>query len=312
MYKDKKISFVIPCYKSAKTIGFVVEKIYEAFPITDYNIELVLVNDGSGDDTFQAIKCLAEEHDEIVAINLGRNKGQDAALMCGYNFATGDYIVSLDDDGQNPPAEAHKLLRKIDEGYDAVFGQFIERKYGLFKRLSHKMNDWMAKVFVGKPKGLDLSSFLIMNRYLCDEVIKYKGNYPYVWGLMLRASDNMVDVFIEHEERKEGTSTYTLGKLIGAWVNGFLGFSVKPLRMATILGFIIASLGFILLIVVVVSRIMHPEEVEGWTSLVSILSILGGAQLITIGVVGEYVGRIFSISSNSPQYSVHDVIRKDA
>ena len=310
MYKDKKISFVIPCYKSASTIGFVVEKIYEAFPIAEFNIEIVLVNDGSGDDTFQAIKKLAEDHAEITAINLGKNMGQDAALMCGYNYATGDYIVSLDDDGQNPPIEAHKLLEKIEEGYDAVFGSFMERKYGVFKNLSHRMNDWMARVFVGKPRNIDLSSYFVMNRYLVDEVIKYKGNYPYVWGLMLRASVNVADIKIEHQERMEGGSTYTFGKLLGAWINGFLGFSVKPLRLATILGIATAMLGFILLVIVIISRIIHPDEVEGWTSLVSIIAILGGAQLITVGVVGEYVGRIFSISSNSPQYSVHDVIKR--
>lgn len=310
MYKEKKISFVIPCYKSAKTIGFVVEKIYESFPVSEYKIELVLVNDGSGDDTFSTLKELAQNHEEIVAINLGKNMGQDAALMCGYNYATGDYIVSLDDDGQNPPSEAHKLLEKIDEGYDAVFGRFIERKYGLFKKISHNMNDWMAQVFVGKPKDLDLSSYFVMNRYLIDEVIKYKGNYPYVWGLMLRASSNMLNVCIEHKERKEGTSTYTFRKLVGAWVNGFLGFSVKPLRIATVLGFVTAFLGLLSLVFVVVCRILNPEEVEGWTSLVAIIAILGGVQLITVGVVGEYVGRIFSINSNSPQYSVHDIVKQ--
>jgi len=308
MYKNKKISFVIPCYKSAKTIGHVVGMIYDEFPTEQYNIEIVLVNDGSGDDTFEAISKLAIEHKEIIAVNLGRNFGQDAATICGYNYASGDYIVTLDDDGQNPPKEAHKLLAKMDEGYDAVFGKYHEKKDSAFKKWGHNVNGWMATSFIGKPKDLELQSYFAMNSYLRKEVVKYKGSYPYIWGLMLRASNNMTNVYIEHEEREEGKSTYTLGKLIKNWVDGFLGFSIKPLRIATVIGMIAAILGFILLIVVVIRRFMHPEEVEGWTSLISVISILSGVQLITIGVVGEYVGRVFSINSNAPQFAVRDVV----
>lgn len=308
MYKEKKISFVIPCYKSAKTIGHVVSMIYDEFPTSEYNIEIVLVNDGSGDDTFDVISNLATEHKEIIAVNLGRNFGQDAATICGYNYASGDYIVTLDDDGQNPPKEAHKLLEKMDEGYDAVFGKYHEKKDSAFKKWGHNVNGWMATSFIGKPKELDLQSYFAMNSYLRKEVVKYKGSYPYIWGLMLRASSNMANVYIEHEEREEGKSTYTLGKLIKNWVDGFLGFSIKPLRIATVMGMMFAILGFVLLIVVVVERFLHPEEIEGWTSLISVISILGGVQLITIGVVGEYVGRVFSINSNAPQFAVRDVI----
>ena len=245
----KKLSFVIPCYKSEKTVGDVVADICKEFPREEYDKEIVLVNDGSPDGTFEVLKQLAADNDEIVAVNLSRNFGQDGATMCGFNVASGDYIIALDDDGQNPPCEAHKLLKKIEEGYDVVFGKYHVKKDSAFKTWGSNFNNAMATAMIGKPKDITLCSYFIVNKFVRDEMIKYKGSYPYLWGLILRATRNMANEYIEHKAREVGTSTYTLAKLVELWVNGFTSFSIKPLRITTVLGGAAAILGFIFTII---------------------------------------------------------------
>lgn len=188
---DKKLSFVIPCYYSEKTISLVVDDIFEAFPKEDYQYEIILVNDGSKDNTFSVIKGLADKFPQVIAVNLAKNFGQDAALMAGYTYATGEYIISLDDDCQNPPAEAHKLIAKIEEGYDAVFGKYHTKQHSAFKNWGSRLNDKMATMLLKKPKDLTLCSYFIMNSFVKDEMLRYDSAFPYIWGLILRTTDQI-------------------------------------------------------------------------------------------------------------------------
>lgn len=304
-----KISFVIPCYYSEKTLREVVENVIQEFEKDE--IELVLVNDGSKDNTMGVINELCNEYSFIKGVNLSKNFGQDGARMAGYKYCTGDYIVSLDDDGQNPPKEAHKLIAKLNEGYEVVFGKYIVKKHSKFKNFGSKVNDKMANIIIGKPKDIRLCSYFAMTKFVAKEIIKYEGAFPYVWGLILRTTDNICNEIIEHREREVGESTYTFSKLLGLWLNGFTAFSVKPLRIASLSGVVFSILGFIFAIYIVISKIMFGIATGGWASLMSVVLIMGGILLIMLGLLGEYVGRIYLNENKAPQYIVKEMINDE-
>ncbi|MCM1251830.1 MAG: glycosyltransferase family 2 protein [Clostridium sp.] len=309
--RNKMISIVTPCYYCEKTIKSVVDDVVrEIAPIHD-DYEIILVNDGSRDNSLEVLKQIADENSHVKVIDLGKNYGQASALMCGYNHCNGDVIVTLDDDGQNDPKEVKKMIEKLDEGYDAVFADYIEKKDTLFKKWGHDINNTMAHIMLKKPNGLELNHFFVMNRYICDEIIKYKGPYPYVWGLILRCSDKLANVRVEHKERKIGHSTYTVKKLISLWINGFTSFSIIPLRVSSLLGIIMSCFGLLYGIFLIVKFISGEIAVQGWMSTTSIILVLGGVQLIMIGMLGEYVGRIFLTDNKEPQYSVRNIYGKD-
>lgn len=302
---NKKISFVIPCYYSENTLESVVEDIIKEFE--NSNIEIVLVNDGSKDKTFSVIKKLCSNYKFIKGINLSKNFGQDGARMAGYKYCTGDYIVSLDDDGQNPPAEAHKLISKLDEGYEVVFGKYIQKKHSKFKNFGSMVNDKMANVIIGKPKDIRLCSYFAMTKFVAKEIIQYEGAFPYVWGLILRTTDNVTNEIIDHKAREIGESTYTFSKLLGLWLNGFTAFSVKPLRLASIIGVLFSLVGFLFVIYIILSKLMFGIETGGWASLMSVILFVGGVLMLMIGLLGEYVGRIYISENNAPQYIVKEI-----
>lgn len=305
----KKISFVIPCYYSEKTLEPVVENIIREF--SNRPIEIVLVNDGSTDGTFSVIKELSAKYNFIKGVNLAKNFGQDGARMAGYRFCTGDYIVSLDDDGQNPPAEAHKLIAKLEEGYDVVFGKYTEKKHSWFKNFGSKVNDRMANIVIGKPKDITLCSYFVMTKFIAKEIIKYTGAFPYVWGLILRSTNRIANEIIEHREREVGETTYTFAKLLNLWLNGFTAFSVKPLRVASVLGVLFAAFGFLFVMHILVTTLFFGATTQGWASLMSMLLIIGGTLMMMIGLLGEYVGRIYLNGNKAPQFVIRETTEKD-
>lgn len=305
----KKISFVIPCYYSEKTLEPVVENIIREF--SNRPIEIVLVNDGSTDGTFSVIKKLCAKYKFIKGVNLAKNFGQDGARMAGYRFCTGDYIVSLDDDGQNPPFEAHKLIAKLEEGYDVVFGKYTEKKHSWFKNFGSKVNDRMANIVIGKPKDITLCSYFVMTKFVAKEIIKYNGAFPYVWGLILRSTNRIANAVIEHREREVGETTYTFAKLLGLWLNGFTAFSVKPLRMASFLGVLFAAFGFLFVMYILIATLFFGATTQGWASLMSMLLIIGGTLMMMIGLLGEYVGRIYLNGNRAPQFVIRETTEKD-
>ena len=302
---EKKVSFVIPCYYSQDTISGVVQDIFKEFPKDEYDIEVVLVNDGSKDNTYEVLKGLAKKDNRVVAIDQSRNFGQDGATMCGLTVATGDYIVVLDDDGQNPPCEAHKLLAEIEKGYEAVFAVYHEKKDSSFKKFGHDLNDMMVTTLIGKPKDIELNSYFVITSFVRNQMIKYQGAYPYIWGLILRSTDNIANVYVEHKSREVGESTYTLRKLIGLWLDGAISFSIKPLRITSVLGFTATMIGFVLVIIIAV-RTLAYGDVAGWTSIMAAILIIGGLQMIMLGMLGEYVGRSFLNGNNSPQSIIRE------
>ncbi len=304
-----KISFVIPCYNSEKTIQKVVQEISESN--IPHEKEIVLINDSSSDATWDVISEIAKTNQNIKAINFSKNFGQHSALMAGYRETTGEYVVSLDDDGQTPANEAYKLIEEIEKGYDVVYASYANKKHSVFRNIGTGINNMMCRWLIGKPKKLNITSFFIAKKYIIDEIIKYENPYSYIPGLVLRTTKNISSVPVEHRSREVGKSGYSFRKLIALWVNGFTAFSIKPLRIATLFGLIVASGGFIYFIYTIIHKILNPKTPMGWTSTISIMLIIGGSILFVLGMIGEYLGRVYLSLNKEPQYVVKDKINID-
>lgn len=303
-----KYSFVIPCYNSAKTIESVVDEVNETMErLNHQDFNIVLVNDYSPDNTRNVIFGLASKYDNIIAITMAKNFGQHAALLAGYKYADGDYVISLDDDGQTPADEVDVLINKLEEGYDVVFASYDNKHHSSFRNFGSKVNDLMAVKLINKPKDLYLSSYFVARRFVIDEMLKYNGPFPYVSGLVLRTTANICNIPVHHRSREVGSSGYTFSKLFKLWLNGFTAFSIKPLRSAVYLGLMIAVFGFLTVIYALINRFTNPNFMMGWTSLIALVAIVGGVVLIVLGMIGEYIGRIYISINNSPQYVIRDI-----
>lgn len=301
----KKISFVIPCYRSEKTLPHVIAEIRETMGrLESYEYEIILVNDSSPDNTWNVICELCEKYQNIRGIDFARNFGQHAALMAGLRCSSGDYVVCLDDDGQTPADEVGKLLEKLDEGYDAVYAQYDQKQHSAFRNLGSKVNELMTRVMLEKPADLYISSYFAVQRFVVDDMIHYENSYPYVIGLVLRTTKKITNVMVQHREREEGSSGYTLKKLLALWFNGFTAFSVKPLRIATAIGTISALVGFLYGIYTIVKKLLNPEVPLGFSSTMAAIVFFGGMIMIMLGLIGEYIGRIYISMNNSPQYVI--------
>ena len=305
----KKISFVIPCYQSARTIPAVVKEIEDAMTRkAETSYEIILVNDASPDGTYLVIKGICESDSHVIGINLAKNFGQHAALMAGMNLSSGEVLVCLDDDGQTPADEVWKLLDKIEEGYDVVYAKYDHKQHSGFRNFGSRVNSLMTEKLLGKPKELYISSYFAARKFVVDEMIRYKNAYPYVIGLILRTTNKICNVEVTHRERKFGESGYTFRKLIALWVNGFTAFSVKPLRIAAYGGSMTALLGFLYFIFTIINKIRNPRVPLGWSSTMSVILLIGGVILVVLGIIGEYIGRIYLCINNSPQYVIREII----
>lgn len=303
----RKISFVIPCYNSEKTIESVIAEIentVETRGSDDY--EIVLVNDCSKDNVWEKIKSIARQNTHVKGICFSKNFGQHSALMAGYRKATGDIVVSLDDDGQTPADEVYSLIDKLEEGYDVVYASYEHKKHSVARNMGTRLNNYMCEVLLGKPKNLMITSFFAAKKYVIDEIIRYENSYTYVPGLVLRTTRNISSVPVCHREREIGSSGYSFVKLVALWVNGFTAFSVTPLRVSMFMGMGSAVIGFIYLIYVVINKFINPSVPLGWSSTTAILLLLGGMILFVLGMIGEYLGRVYISLNNAPQYVVRE------
>ena len=305
----KLVSFVIPCYRSEQTLESVINEIDKTMDKLDsYDYDIVLVNDGSPDNTWEKIQEIAGKRNDgkVLGINFAKNFGQHAALMAGLNTTKGDYVVCLDDDGQTPASEVGKLIDALENGADAVYARYGHKQHNLFRNFGTAMNEWMASVMLGKPRDLFVSSYFAVRRFVVDEMIKYDSSYPYVIGLVLRTTKNIVNVDVNHRKREVGASGYTFVKLLGLWINGFTAFSIKPLRIATLSGSAFAFLGFIYGIYTIIKKFVNPNVPVGFSAMMSAIIFIGGMLMLMLGMVGEYVGRIYISQNKNPQYVIRE------
>ena len=304
----EKISFVIPCYRSEKTIPIVVKEIVDTVTAHGgYDYEIILVNDSSPDNVMSSIEALCRENPKVLGVNLASNFGQHSAIMAGFHFVSGDIVVCLDDDGQTPASEMFRLIDKIGE-YDLVFAEYKNKHHSGFRNFGSKVNDKMAQWLINKPKELKIMSYFACKRFVVDEVLRYRNPYPYISGLLIRTTNKVCNVEIDHRDRIEGESGYSLRKLLLLWVNGFTSFSVKPLRIATIVGVLTAVAGFIYGLYIIINKIVNPQAPLGYSSTMAAMLFIGGMIMLLLGMIGEYVGRIYISMNNSPQYVIRNTV----
>lgn len=306
----RKISFVIPCYGSEKTIQHVVGGIEENVRKED-DYEVILVNDCSPDKVWGKIEELCAQNPKVKGICLARNFGQHAALLAGYRQCSGDLIVSLDDDGQTPVEEVYRLIDVAAAGADVAMAYYPNKMHNKFRNIGSRVNQMMAVHMVGMPKNIINTSYFCMHRFVVEEMVRYTNAYPYIPGLICRTTKNIVNVAIDHREREYGHSGYTFGKLLGLWFNGFTAFSIKPLRLATATGCFCAIVGFLFGFITIIRKLVDPNMVIGWSSLVALMVFIGGIIMLMLGLIGEYIGRIYICLNNSPQYVIKEKINAE-
>lgn len=308
----KKISICIPCYKSSETIGRLVEGItseMKSHKQKDY--EIILVNDCSPDNTFEVISELARNDEHIIACDLAKNFGESSALMAAFSKSTGDYVVRMDDDGEHDPKYLFDLINKLEEGYDYVCAEFVEYHHSLYKRLGSKFNYWFLTKMMDIPKGSIMSSYNVSRRYVINEILKYNNPKPYIDGMVWAVTTRTASIPVEHGYRYAGESGYNFSKSVALWLNGVTSFSIKPLRLASISGFIFAFAGFLIGICAVIDKLVHPDVEAGWTSTFAMMLFIGGFLMIFLGLIGEYVGRTYLIENHLPQYVIREEVRQE-
>lgn len=306
-------SFVIPCFNSGETISNVVKLTAEEMDKMERShYEFILVNDCSpdGGKTINILKNLVMEYPFVKVVDLAKNSGQHNAILAGLHYAEGDIIIGMDDDMQTHPSQLPVLFEKFEEGYDIVYGYYPEKKHSFIRNIASKLNYWSVRVLIGKPKELKTSSYWVMKKFVRDYIITYKFSYPYLQGMFLNTTSNIGCTPIKHFARAEGKSNYTFKRLFKLW-SGIMGFSTVPLRLSLTLGNILALGGFIGVLATIIHKIVNPNVLIGWASTMCVMCFFSGVILFFIGLVGEYIGRMFLSVSNEPQFVVREVIRKE-
>lgn len=300
------VSVVIPCYYSEKMIGTVVEQTRAELVKASYDYEFVLVNDGSTDGTFAAISTLCAEDDRIVGINCAKNSGQHNAIMAGLRETQGDLVLLMDDDMQTHPSQCVKLLDSVGDA-DVVFASWPEHKQAWWRELGSKFTVWSMRVLTDRPKEIYASNFIVLRRHVRDELVRYHGPYVYIQGLIFRATANIKNVEVVHYERAQGTSGYTLKTLIRLW-STVLNFSMVPLRLAAVIGAVLGAIGLVSALAIFIMRLLDPSMQTGWPSLMATVLTCSGLIILFLGLIGEYLGRVFMTINNAPQYVLKQTI----
>ena len=305
----KLISFVIPCYRSENTIEKVYDEIIETVSQRpEYDYEIITVNDCSPDDVLSVLKSIAAKDSKFKVIDLAKNFGKHSAMMAGFSYVQGELVVNLDDDYQCPVSELWKLVDAIvDEDYDCATAVYARKKEAAWKLLGSKINAHMVNMLIEPPKGISVENFFVIKRYVCDEILNYQNPYPYVNGLLMKATHRIKMIPMYQRERGDDKNTgFTLKKSMELFANGLTAFSIKPLRIASIIGMLFAMLGFIYGIYIVGRKLVYPDVPLGYSSMMAVQLFSSGIIMLILGLIGEYLGRIYISINNSPQYVIRE------
>jgi glycosyltransferase involved in cell wall biosynthesis len=308
---DIKYSVVIPVYNSEGIVGETIRRTIAYFESEKLRYEIILVNDGSTDQSWQAIKGAAESLPHIIAIDLLRNSGQHNANLCGFRHATGDWLVTMDDDLQNPPEEISRLIEKSREGYDLVLGRFNEKQHAGYRRLGSYLIQIINRKIFGQEKDLVLSNFRLIRKDVVERVCGYRGPFPYVPGLCILYSGRRANARVEHHPRRVGVSTYSLTRILRLVSTILFNYSSYPLRLVAAIG-LIMSLGSLLLGGFYLAYgLLYGSNVPGWTTLVVLVSFFNGTMMLMLAMLGEYLVRIISQITMADPYFIKTIARKD-
>ncbi len=305
------LSFVIPCYRSEHTIRSVIDEIIEVVSERpEYDYEIIAVNDCSPDNVYKVLSLIAAKNCRVKVIDFAKNMGKHSAILAGFAVAKGAYIVNLDDDFQCPVTELWRLLEPVEnEGYDVSTAEYTDKKESRGKRIGSFINSWMSEKMLDKEKGLRFENFSIMKKYIADEITNYKNPYPYLEGLILRVTRNIKTVVMDERSRADDNTTgFTFRRSLSLFINGLTAFSVKPLRFAAVAGFLFAVIGFVYGIIIIVKKLIEPAVPMGYSSIMAVILFSTGLIMIILGLIGEYVGRIYMCINDSPQYVIKDTI----
>ncbi len=307
-----QLSIVIPCYKSSAVLATLVRDIGAAVEGTAGSFEVILVNDCSPDTTWPVIVSLCALDKHVKGLNLRKNVGQHNAIVAGLNYASGEVIVVMDDDLQHSPSDIPLLVGAVRAGQDVCFARFKTLHHTWWKRWGSAFNDLIARVLLKKPKDIYLSPFKAISREVRNQIVLYKGPFTYLDGLILLATSQLASVDVQHHDRLGSAGNYTLWKSVALWLSMATSFSVLPLRVASLLGGLVGCSGILLGVGAFVLKISGIEDIPvGWTSLIVVSLLVGGAQLLALGLIGEYLGRTYLSINGFPQYSVKDRVNVD-
>ena len=302
----KEISVVIPVYNSHECVAELSRQIADALKGIDY--EQIMVNDCSRDTSWEEIKKEAEKNPNLLGINLRKNGGQDSAILTGLNYASGKWVVIMDDDLQHSPYDIPALYEEAKKGFDVVYADFESKKQKLWKNLGSWFNGKISEIAIQKPKEIYLSPFKIVSGEVVREMIKFENLFPYIDGLIFQVTRNITQIPIEHHKREMGKSNYNLIKSIRVFLRMLFGFSTMPLNLASYTGFFSAAVGLVLAIVYAVEYFTGKADVTGWTTLVILLLILGGLILVSLGIIGKYLGQVYLTVNKQPKFIVKETV----
>lgn len=306
----KKISVVIPCYNSQNYLKSTVDRICNLLKGKDY--EIILVNDCSSDSTIDTIVSIVNENNNILGIDLAHNTGQHNATMAGFHYVTGDYVLTCADDGQSPIEKWDEMIKALDDGYDVSTIRYEERgKRSFHRKIGSKISRLFSKWLIEQPEQGGVAFEFAAKRFIIDEMIRYQSPYASMNGLVLRATWNLKVILCDQHQREEGKSGYTFKKLVRLFLNQSTAFSIKPLRLSSVIGCAVASIGFIMGLITFIRKMIGEDILPGYSSTTIILLIGLGLIMIMLGLIGEYVGRIYMVINASPQYVVRNEIRKN-
>ncbi|AWH27962.1 glycosyltransferase family 2 protein [Stenotrophomonas sp. YAU14A_MKIMI4_1] len=311
---NPEISVVIPVYGSASILPSLVQKLEQSLSAVagPGGFEAVLVHDHGPDNSWEVLKALAADRPWLKGINLRRNAGQHNAVMAGFAHARGRYIITMDDDLQHDPNDIPRIVEALEAGADLVYVRFEARQHALWKRLGSRFNDWVASRLLNKPTGLYLSPFRGIRREVCQTALGYRGPFVYVDGLLLQSTSNFSSITARHHLRQDGKSGYSLRKSIALWMQMATSFSIVPLRFVSLAGIAASGAAFLFALIVVARKLMNPDLAVGWSSLIVAILFMGGLQLLALGAIGEYTGRILLNVNNRPQFVVGERCNLDA
>ena len=306
------LSIVIPVYNSEEILDELINQITSEIRkkinlFEDY--EIILVNDKSVDNSWKKIEEIATNQKNVIGINLSKNFGQHNALMAGIKNSRGDILITMDDDLQHPPNYIIEIINKLNQGFDVCYTKYENNKYSFFKKLGSAINDKVANIVLDKPKNIYLSSYRGIKRNVINELKKFDGPYVYLDGVILNVTSNIGSINIKHNKRLKGNSGYSFKKLFSLWLKVFTNSSIFPLRMASVTGFIVTIISLFFAVLLIIFKIRNPEIPQGWTSVATFIFFFSGVQLLALGIIGEYIGRIFINLNQKPQYIIKEQIR---
>ncbi len=303
-----KYSVVIPVYNSAGIVGKTIDRTLNFFKKIEASCELVMVNDGSNDDSWRVLKEKAASHSNVIAINLLKNYGQHTANLCGFKHAQGDFIITMDDDLQNPPEEIIHLIEKEKEGHDVVYGKFRIKRHSFYRRVGSSIIKLINRKIFGQPKNLTVFNFRLLHRDVVNRITQYRSNFPYITGLALMYGMRPADVIVDHHEKAGGASNYSFYNLSKLVLLILFSYSSFPLVFLAAVGFLVSLFSFIIGVYFIVQKLWLGTSVPGWSSIMVLLAFFNGISILILSMIGQYIVRVINHLSSSEPYHISEIV----